>query len=307
MKATIAIITCRRPYGLRRLLDALVLQIQPPDTTLNIIVVDNACEQTTVDIVAEINSTSKIPVHYYEEPEPGIVAARNKCVEQFLATDSAFLLFIDDDEWPESYHWAQAMLVAQQKYHADVMISHVISIGEAGTPEWATQLLYGKNKWIEGQKVSIFYTNNLLLSRHVLEVVTPAFDSRFAMTGSSDIHFSIKCMRNGFVAYYTNTPVIEEFPKSRATVKWFIKRGFRSGLGYTRSHLYVDNYMKSIPFCLFMAGTRLVRSLVYFIIGMVSFNKLKLVDSAFRFSSFVGSLAGFFGIQYHEYKTIHGR
>ncbi|MCK5664608.1 MAG: glycosyltransferase family 2 protein [Thiotrichaceae bacterium] len=306
-KATICIITCRRPEGLKRLLEALILQQVSPETALDIIVVDNACEQRTADVVTEIQTKTPYLIHYYEESEPGIVAARNKCVKQFLLTDSSFLFFIDDDEWPESNNWAQKILDAQIKYQADVISSHVISIGEKGTPEWATQLLYGDNKLVEGQKISKYYTNNLLISRTVLETVVPAFDSRFAMTGASDYHFSLKCSNLGYSAFYTDAPVVEEFPKSRATLAWFARRGYRSGVGFTRSHLFEDKIYKAIPFCLLMAGTRLIRGLISLIFGVVSFNKLRIMNGLFRLSSFAGSLSAFFGGQYQEYKTIHGK
>jgi len=146
MKATICIITCRRPNGLKRLLEALILQEISSETQLNIVVVDNACEQRTADIVNEIHIKSPYHIHYYEEPEVGIVAARNKCVKEFLNTESDYLLFIDDDEWPEESDWVQKMLEAKIKYKADIIAGNVLSVGEEGTPQWATELLYGNNK-----------------------------------------------------------------------------------------------------------------------------------------------------------------
>ncbi|MFK5892544.1 MAG: glycosyltransferase family 2 protein [Pseudomonadota bacterium] len=307
MKATICIITCRRPGGLKRLLEALTQQTVSSETEIDILVVDNACEQRIVDVIAEVKPTSLYPIHYYKESKPGIVAARNKCVEQFLLTSSEFLFFIDDDEWPESHDWIQKMLDAQNNYRADIISSHVISVGELGTPDWATALLYRDNRLIEGQLISKYYTNNLLISKRVLEDIRPAFDSRFAMTGASDYHFSLKCQNKGYRAFYTNAPVVEEFPKSRATLAWFTRRGYRSGIGFTRSHLFEEKLVKAVPYCLLMAGTRLIRGVVFLTFGVLSFNKLKIMIGFFRLSSFAGSIAAFFGGQYHEYKIIHGK
>lgn len=305
-KATIGIITCRRPVGLTRLLDSLTQQSISENTELDIIVVDNACEQETTAIVNQIQLKSRFHIHYREQPEPGIVAARNKCVEQFLLLGSDFLIFIDDDEWPEKNDWAQKMIDAQNQYQAHVIASHVISQGETGTPAWATQLLYGENKAIDGQVLTTFYTGNLLISRELLEKMHPVFDSRFAMTGASDYHFSLKCTRKEINAFYVNSPVIEEFPKSRATIKWFTRRGFRSGIGYTRSHLFEDPAIKAIPLCLLMAGARIMKGLTSLTLGTIMLNKLTFVEGLFRLGSGVGSIAGFFGIKYQEYKIIHG-
>ncbi|MBT4838199.1 MAG: glycosyltransferase family 2 protein [Methylococcales bacterium] len=306
-KATISIITCRRPEGLARLLESLVLQQVISGDELDIAVVDNACEAATKQVVTEFQSRSPFPIKYYEEPEPGIVAARNKCVEQFLSSDSDCLIFIDDDEWTQDNHWAHNLLQAQKKYQADVVASHVISKGEAGTPSWATELLYGDNQLKEGQVLTTFYTGNLLITRTVLEAIKPAFDYRFAMTGASDYHFALKCQKQGFAAFYTDAPAIEEFPKSRATIKWFAKRGFRSGIGHTRSHLFEDAMVKAVGLCLILAGIRFVRGIAYLILGLVTLNKLRFVDGIFRLSSFAGSLAGFFGVRHNEYETIYGK
>jgi len=304
--ATIAIITCRRPIWLKRLLESLTKQSVDKNTLLNILVVDNASEQTAVDIVNEASSISPFKITYACEKTAGIVAARNKCVTEFLQTDAQYLFFIDDDEWPAENDWAQKLLNKQKEYNADVVTSHILSVGEQDTPSWAVELIYGKNPLKEGDVVNKFYTNNLLICRHVLEKITPAFDKRFAMTGASDYHFSLKCHKAGFKAFYTDAPVIEEFPKSRATIKWFLRRGFRSGIGFTRSHLFEDSFLLAVFYCLIMAGTRFVRGLVYCLVGLITFNKTTVVNGLFRFCSFAGTISGFFGIKFEEYKTIHG-
>jgi|GEM_PF-819452 len=304
--ATIAIITCRRPIWLKRLLESLTNQKVDENTLLDILVVDNASEQATLDVVNEVSSISPFKITYACEKTPGIVAARNKCVTEFLKTNAQYLFFIDDDEWPANEDWAQKLLNKQKQYNADVVTSHIISQGEEGTPAWAVELIYGKNPFKEADIVDKFYTNNLLICRHVLEKITPAFDKRFAMTGASDYHFSLKCTKAGFKAYYTDAPVIEEFPKSRATVKWFLRRGFRSGIGFTRSHLFEQSLLSAIFYCLVMAGVRAIRGLAYCILGVLTLNKTTFVNGLFRFCSFAGTIAGFFGIKHEEYKTIHG-
>ena len=160
---------------------------------------------------------------------------------------------------------------------------------------------------VEGDLVNVFYTNNLLISREVLQKINPPFDKRFAMTGASDYHFALKCQKAGFKAIYTVAPVIEEFPKSRATVKWFLKRGFRSGIGFTRSHLFEDTFIKAIVYCLALTGVRILRGLGYCILGLLTLNKTTFVDGLFRLCSAAGTIAGFFGIKHNEYNTIHGQ
>ena len=92
--ATIAIITCRRPIWLKRLLESLIKQKVDESTLLNILVVDNASEQITVDVVNEVSLVSPFKITYASEKTPGIVAARNKCVTEFLQTDAQYLFLL---------------------------------------------------------------------------------------------------------------------------------------------------------------------------------------------------------------------
>lgn len=305
--ATIAIITYNRPIWLSRCLNSLTKQEVNSETSVDILVVDNACDENTKKIVRSIADRSPIKIRYESENKRGIVAARNKCVEMFLFSESKNLIFIDDDEWPKDKDWIQSLLDKKDIYAADIVTSHVLSVGEKTTPDWAVNLIYAKNKYQEGDVLSAFYTNNLLISRRVLEVVRPAFDSRFAMTGASDYHFALKCSKQGFRAVYVDAPVEEEFPASRATIKWFIKRGFRSGIGFTRSHLFEDSLVSAIIRSCAMSIIRFMRGVLSIVFGCATFSKMKIVNGIFRISSAIGTLAGFFGVKYCEYNRIHGK
>lgn len=304
----VGVITCRRPEWLSRLLDSLLKQKVREEIKITIAVVDNANDDKTRKVVESKKvSNASINLLYDIEPEPGIVFARNKCVSLCQSLDADFLAFIDDDEWLEQDNWINTLLEASERYNCDIVTSRVVSVGESGTPDWAVNLIYGKNPYSEGEQVPVFYTNNLLLSKNVLEATAPCFDKRFAMTGASDYHFALRCNHLGFRCVYTEAPVHEEFPKSRATVKWFCRRGFRSGIGYTRSHLFEETYIKALVRVTFMTMVRLGRSLLSFVQGIVTLNKTKLVDGLFRLCSAAGSVAGFFGIKHEEYKVIHGK
>lgn len=272
----------------------------------NILVVDNACQEEIRELVMQMAPQSPVAMAYQEEPEPGIVAARNKCVEVFLRSPQQNLVFIDDDEWPAAPDWLENLLLAKERYEADIVSSHVISVGEPGTPEWAVQLIYGYNHLHEGQPMKVFYTNNVLIDRKVLEHVTPAFDNRFAMTGASDYHFSLKCRKAGFKVFYTGAPVEEEFPRSRATVRWFLRRGFRSGIGYTRSHVFEEGFPVASGRCLVMFFVRIGRGIISIVFGVITLNKLRCVEGLFRFASAAGTGLGLFGAKLDEYKQIHG-
>ncbi len=305
VRVQVSIITCRRVEWLKKLLDTLYNQETGEGIQFDVLVVDNALDNNTKELLAKYKSHPNGEYIYDVEPTPGIVFARNKCVARFLENEYDYLIFIDDDEWPKYPDWILNLVTAQKKYQVDVVTSHVESVGEKGVPDWAVDLIYGNNTLYEGQSITTFYTNNLLLTRNIVEASSPLFDERFAMTGASDYHYALKAKKSGFKAVYTNAPVEEIFPKERANFKWFLKRGFRSGIGYTRSHIFEDGRfvatLKAITFC----GIRLLRSLAYGLKGIVTFDKRELVNSAFRASSAVGTVMGLFGVQHQEYLQAH--
>ncbi|MDP2534467.1 glycosyltransferase family 2 protein [Alteromonas stellipolaris] len=305
-KVTIAIITCKRPIWLARLLDALQEQVFTESIVPSILVVDNASDEETKEVVEQRRS-GRIPIHYDVEKQAGIVYARNKCVSITTSMNSDYLIFIDDDEWPKDNTWASDLVLSAKRYTADIVTSHVISVDEAGKQNWATEILYPAPDQSEGQEISVFYTNNLLLSKRVLVEMSPCFDERFAMTGASDYHFALKCTHAGFKCIYTDAPVVEEMPSSRKNIKWFCRRGFRSGIGFTRSHIFEESLIKAVLKSLVYSLVRVLRGVLLILKSLLKRNKGSLVDGLFRVCSGVGTFMGLFGVKHDEYKKIHGK
>lgn len=307
-KALIAIITYNRPNGLRRLLQALQEQQVSTAIHAEILVIDNDCTGENPKIVAELAPTATFRLHVVEAPEKGIVSARNKAVWYFLQTKFEALIFIDDDEWPCETSWLQILVNTQMQTKADIVTSRVYVLAEDPAKKWVEKVLgYGRNSKRKLAPTKRFYTHNLLIMRSVLVVISPAFDIRFAFTGSSDLHFCIKCLQAGFKAIFTpDAPVKEYYPASRSHLRWFFLRGYRSGEGATRATLYEGSFPVAYLSCLGMFGFRLLRGFYSAILGVLSVNKALIARSFMQVGSALGTLGGLFGISYQEYKTSHG-
>jgi succinoglycan biosynthesis protein ExoM len=303
-KILIAVITFRRPQQLQRLLEALARQ-KSESLQVSVLVVDNDPGESAAQTCSQAEHSLPIPVVYRHEPEPGIVAARNRCVSEFLATDAEGLAFIDDDEWPCENDWIGRMSAVAETCQADIVAGDVLSIADEGTPDWATRILYEPSRASDGEAMSVFYTGNVLIARRVLEALAPAFDQRFAMTGASDYHFALRCMRAGYRAVFAEAPVMEAFPPDRASVKWFLRRGYRSGAGFTVSHLIEDPLYLVVPKCLGLAVLRVGRGTLILLRGSVTGNRVGLVKGLFRAASGIGTVAGLFGLNYQEYQQRH--
>ncbi|MEM6604536.1 MAG: glycosyltransferase [Pseudomonadota bacterium] len=300
----VCVITMKRPQQLGILLKALGA-LEVSSLNYSITVVDNDKAGSAQDVCRDFLAQGLAALHYEIEPEPGIVAARNRCVSIFLASNAERLAFIDDDEQPQSPGWLQKMVACSEQYRADIVVADVLSSSSSNVPAWATEILYSPSDCAEGTPRDVFYTGNLLMTRKVLETVTPAFDQRFALTGASDYHFALRCGNAGFKAVFADSPVLEEFPASRATVRWFMRRGYRSGAGHTRSHLIEEGALLVFPKSLALALLRFSLGFALLVRGAVSADKKHLVKGLFRLSSAVGTLAGLGGLMHHEYGELH--
>ena len=300
----VCIITFKRVAQLERLLDALCAQ-QLRGFAAGILVVDNDPAGSGRAACERFFGQQRLPLRHVVEPESGIVAARNRAAREFLAGDAAFLAFIDDDEWPAEDDWLQNMLHCARTHAADIVAADVVSVGETGVPGWATEILYRPSGQPEGTAVGVFYTGNVLVARRVFERLAPPFDSRFALSGASDYHFALKCRRAGFRAVHADAPVVEEFPRDRATVGWFVRRGFRSGAGYTRSHLIEEPLLTAVARAAATSLARAAVGLLAVLKGVVLRDKAQRVKGLFRLSAAAGTLAGLGGLTYNEYRGLH--
>jgi glycosyltransferase involved in cell wall biosynthesis len=304
---SIAIITYKRPLSLKKLLLALKEQVVDKKLSLSIIVIDNDELNSAKEIVDALH---KYPfeIKLTVEKKRGIVAARNRAVSEFLKTEAESLIFIDDDEWPVKSNWLMTLLEVQKRYEADIVYSDVETIPESKQIEWVNIAFTLNRKEKKVAPTDRFYTHNLLLTRDVLERLNPPFDERFALTGSSDLHFCLKANKLNFKAYYTpDAPVQELFFESRANFKWFFLRGYRIGEGSTRAHLYEGEAPKIYLYILFMFIGRVGRAFQMLLQGVYKRNKGYLTKSYMYLGTSIGTLLGFFNIQYNEYSKTHGK
>lgn len=309
-KIAIGVITCERPQGLRRLLASLSRQkVGEADAgEWLVIVVDNDLTGANKEVVAEAMAQHGLPVLFVEEPQRGIPFARNACVRAALANDYAALIFVDDDEEaPEG--WLAAMLGMWRESAADCVTGPVEAILPDKAPCWAVKSgAFNKQyPYPRGQAVRQAFTNNTLVSRAVLETMGPeGFDLSFRYSGSSDIHYFMRVHKEGFKILWCPEAVIyEHVPPSRLRYAWIIRRGFRAGAGDAISRMKIDRSLRTVAYVLGLAAARCAIGGAQ--VMLCPFTRWRgLITGTRRFASGIGTLMGLCGVNYQEYKIIHG-
>ena len=307
-KITIGIITYMRPIGLEKILRSFKSQ-KLDNIDLSIIVVDNDATGENQKVINKLKDEGyPFKLDIFVETKRGIVAARNRTVSEFLKTDAESMIFVDDDEWPVHDDWVMKLIEVEEEYNADIVYSDVFVIPETDKISWAKKAFSSNDNGDIIRPTKSFYTGNLLVKRHVYETLNPPFDKRFAMTGSSDLHFCIKANNKGFKAYYTpEAPMEEIFPTTRATLKWFFLRGYRTGEGSTRANMYEGKILSVYFYIIFLFAGRFVRAIQMFIQSLLTFDKGYLAKGITYVGATIGTVTGLFGLKYNEYNTIHGK
>jgi glycosyltransferase involved in cell wall biosynthesis len=306
-KVAIAVITFRRPALLKALLDSLIAQELPADEdyAVRIIVVDNDDEGSAADVIARAAKESPFPIVAAAEPEPGIPFAREKSVR--LAWDDDALIFVDDDEVAPP-GWLAELLRAWRITGADVVTGPVHGILPAGAPAWNkySDVHDSTGRHETGAQLRKAYTNNTLVAQHVYHSISPSFHPAFRYTGSSDLHFFLRVHRAGFrIVWCEQAQIHEHVPASRTTLRWLVRRAFRSGSGDTISRLLIRPGVRGYLLVLGYSLGRIVSALAFGIVGLVLIRPAFLLKAVRRFFSGIGSLAGIVGINHDEYRERH--
>ena len=306
-KITVGVITYKRPQGLKKLLDSICEQAID-NIEVDVLIVDNDTAGENNETIESLRKTAPYNLLLFVEKEKGIVKARNRVVSEFLKTDSEALIFVDDDEWPVKTDWIQTLIETQKNKDADIIYSNVEIIPETDQLSWTKDAFTGNSMGSDIVITDKFYTNNILIRRNVLEEMHPLFDMRFAMTGSSDLHFCMKANKEGYIAYFTpHAPVQEIFHSSRATLKWFFLRGYRIGEGSTRVYLYEESFPKKYLHIFTLFFGRFARIIQNLLMATVLLKKSYLARATMYTGTTLGTIAGLFGLKYNEYEKTHGK
>lgn len=303
-RIAIAIITRRRPQQLTLLLESLSAQrLRDPDAyAVRIVVVDNDAGGTAADVIAAAGKESPYPISSTVEPEPGIPFARETAVQLCWGDDA--LIFIDDDEIAPP-GWLDTLLAAWRASGADVVAGPVKGLLPPDAPDWSRHSdAYDRTgRHRTGDVLDKAYTGNTLVAQRVYHAVTPAFHPAFRYSGSEDLHFFLRVHRAGFRIEWCEEAVVSEVvPLSRTSLRWLMRRAFRSGSGDTISRLLIKPGLATRLHTGALAAARVVSGFAYLLAGVVLRRKRHLVKGVRRLVSGVGSFAGLVGVNYDEYK-----
>jgi succinoglycan biosynthesis protein ExoM len=224
--------TYRRLDLLRQLLDTLARQKLADGIALRIVIVDNDPDASARGVVETFSRSVPLPVVYECEPKRGISSARNRC---FALCKSDWVCFVDDDE-TVAEDWLQRLIDAARAWKADVVFGPVLPRLPLDAPKWVVRGNYFvRQRFPTGTTMKVGATNNVLISRKLLDRTGQGFDPAYNLTGNGDTEFFYRLGSFGAQMIFCNEAIATETVlPGRISLGWLLRRSFRSGQGYAR-------------------------------------------------------------------------
>lgn len=224
---SVCIASYKNEKGLYKLLNKLACLVVPPDHRLLVNVVINE-SSISPEYNAIINEFKSIDIKFETEPIKGIPFVRNRLVKMSFGSD--YLVFIDDDEYPEK-DWLLELISTTCQSNADIVQGFVLPKFPSRVPEWAIESkIFSGPHYKDGEQLSTFYTNNVLIKRSVFTSPQFVFDESLANTGSTDYLLGKQLSTNGVkILFNKKALVFEDIPLTRITVAWYLRRRYRVG------------------------------------------------------------------------------
>ena len=256
MHLTIAMLTYRRNDYLAQVIPELLAQaddVCDAQTTASVLIVDNDPQAGARAVVeaaraalggeqpeaaeasgaADSDAVAMSRLVYVHEPEPGIVAGRNRALSQAHGSDA--LIFIDDDEIP-SPGWLKALVSTWRAQGCAAVTGPTPPTFEVAPSAWVVASgAFDSWEAADGAQVRSADTGNLLLDLAVVEGLGLRFDPRYGLTGGEDSLFTRQLTRaGGVIRFAAGAVVTKRVPAARARRTWVLERSLRSGSSWAR-------------------------------------------------------------------------
>jgi succinoglycan biosynthesis protein ExoM len=219
----VCICTFHRPAVVEAILSA-ARQVPPP---ARILVIDNAETPEAAARVADAQALCAPPVVYVHAPSRNISLARNAALD---AAQAEWLVFLDDDETAQP-GWLAALLAQARASGADAVLGPVDAVYPPDAPAWIRALDSHSTRPVRtGGVIAKGYAGNAMLRRATVSRLRLRFDLALGRTGGEDDRFFLDLTdAGGAIAYAPDARALEPAPPQRLSLRWLLKRSFRSG------------------------------------------------------------------------------
>ncbi len=258
-KLTFAFCTYNRADRLDRLVAAMRAQTCP--VPFEILAVNNNSSDATAETLARLQQLPGATLRWVNETSQGIVPARNRAIEETLASD--ILVFIDDDELPLP-GLLQAAAHAILEEGADCVGGPIrVDFATHGRPRWLDRELAGflgeidhgpAAFWIDDERTPV-WSGNVAYRMEVLRTHPELrFDPRYnregaGVGGGSDAVMFRTFVNAGYrIRYRPDMAITHSVDPWKLKRRYFLNLHYRAGLRQGQFRLpHYPNTVLGIP------------------------------------------------------------
>lgn len=260
-KLTFAFCTYNRAERLAGLVAAM--RSQPCPIAFEILAINNKSTDSTADVLKSLALQPGTPLRVIYEPNQGIVAARNRAIEEALSSD--ILVFIDDDELPQP-GLLQAAVDSVLNEGAECVGGRIdIDFTNQNRPNWLDDELLGflgalnhgnHAFWIADSSTPVWAGNIAYDMKLFRDNPTLRFDSRYdrkgkTIGGGEDVMmFALLLQQNRRIRYRPDMAILHAVEAWRLRRRYFLKVHFLAGYRCALNEfpIYSRNYFGVPPF-----------------------------------------------------------
>ena len=232
-RVTVGVVTHARSESLAHMLNSLVDSVNQYDGDCEVIVANNSGE-SEFKVISDIVSASPIDqvcsVRILNSPDNNIAVGRNLIMDN-AQTD--LLLFIDDDEYPDSV-WISALVDQHNRSQSAVVAGPIVPVFPPDTPAWIQCIdIHNIGTLKTGDVVPHVATGNCLIDLPAIKGLR--FEPEFGVSGGEDTFFFEELGSSGQqIVWREDARVQEDITPDRCNAKYMIYRFMKQGHNFKR-------------------------------------------------------------------------
>ena len=183
---------------------------------IRILVVDNSASGDMLEVVQTTKLEGLPNIVYFHESIPGLANARNAALSLRKVGES--LIFVDDDEWPDT-EWLEQLLSLSIARPKDIIGGDVIKVFSKGNDPFPD----GFNQH-NSDHPEVWGFGNVLLPSALLDDNLIKFDERYNHSGGEDTDFCHSARELGYTISRASKAICyEEWEPARTTRRAVLK------------------------------------------------------------------------------------
>lgn len=232
-RVTVGVVTHARSESLANMLKSLVESVNHYQGSCEVVVANNSGE-SEFQVVSDIVSSSPInqvcSVRILNSPDNNIAVGRNLIMDD---SKTDLLLFIDDDEYPDSI-WITALVDQYHRSNCAVVAGPIVPVFPKSTRAWIQCIdIHNIGSLKTGDVVSHVATGNCLID--LQRIGGLRFQPEFGVSGGEDTFFFEELGRAGQqIVWREDARVQEDITPDRCNAKYMIYRFMKQGHNFKR-------------------------------------------------------------------------